>query len=115
MAQLTFNVDFHVKIEICNSRSLQKWRKYDENASSKSFYVELKNAIRCHYNELLTRCGVDTIYGYSILTDDCVNSIAPVANEERLIKVNKSTLYTIIIDTELLSGANGTILECLMK
>jgi len=56
----------------------------------KSFYVELKNAIRCHYNELLTRCGVDTIYGYSILTDDCVNSIGPVANEERLIKVNKS-------------------------
>lgn len=56
----------------------------------KSFYVELKNAIRCHYNELLTRCGVDTIYGYSILTDDCVNSIGPVANKERLIKVNKS-------------------------
>lgn len=55
----------------------------------KSFYFELKNAIRCHYNELLTRCGVDTIYGYSILTDDCVNSIGPVANEERLIKVNK--------------------------
>ena len=54
------------------------------------FYVELKNAIRCHYNELLTRCGVDTIYGYSILTDDCVNSIGPVANKERLIKVNKS-------------------------
>ncbi|MFK4366610.1 hypothetical protein ABH963_003377 [Bacillus sp. RC55] len=26
-----------------------------------SFYVELKNAIRCHYNELITRCGVDTI------------------------------------------------------
>lgn len=53
----------------------------------KSFYVELKNAIRCHYNELLTRFGVDTIYGYSIY---CVNSIGPVANEERLIKVNKS-------------------------
>ncbi|MHC2831959.1 uncharacterized protein DUF4303 [Bacillus sp. F9_6S_D1_P_5] len=55
-----------------------------------SFYFELKNAIRCHYNELITRCGVDTIYGYAILTDDCVSSIGPVANEERLIKVNKS-------------------------
>ena len=54
------------------------------------FYVELKNAIRCHYNELITRCGVDTIYGYAILTDDCVSSIGPVANKERLIKVNKS-------------------------
>ncbi|EMY4797539.1 DUF4303 domain-containing protein [Bacillus paranthracis] len=56
----------------------------------KSLYVELKNAIRCHYNELITRCGVDTIYGYSILTDDGVNSIGPVANKERLIKVDKS-------------------------
>ncbi|MBJ7987694.1 DUF4303 domain-containing protein [Bacillus cereus] len=55
-----------------------------------SLYIELKNAIRCHYNELITRCGVDTIYGYSILTDDCVSSIGPVANKERLIKVNKS-------------------------
>ncbi|EAO52528.1 hypothetical protein RBTH_01814 [Bacillus thuringiensis serovar israelensis ATCC 35646] len=91
MAQLTFNVDFHVKIEICNSRSLQKnGGNTMKMHLQKSFYVELKNAIRCHYNELLTRCGVDTIYGYSILTDDCVNSIGPVANEERLIKVNKS-------------------------
>ncbi len=91
LAQLTFNVDFHVKIEICNNRSLQKnGGNTMKMHIQKSFYVELKNAIRCHYNELLTRCGVDTIYGYSILTDDCVNSIGPVANEERLIKVNKS-------------------------
>ncbi|KXY14318.1 DUF4303 domain-containing protein [Bacillus toyonensis] len=55
-----------------------------------SLYAELKNAIRCHYNELITRCGVDTIYGYSILTDDDVDSIGPVANKERLIKVDKS-------------------------
>ncbi|MDD9261698.1 MULTISPECIES: DUF4303 domain-containing protein [Bacillus cereus group] len=55
-----------------------------------SLYVELKNAIRCHYSELITRYGVDTIYGYSLLTDDCVNSIGPVANKERLIKVDKS-------------------------
>ncbi|MFB7121820.1 DUF4303 domain-containing protein [Bacillus tropicus] len=55
-----------------------------------SLYVELKNAIRCHYNELITRCVVDTIYGYSILTDDGVNSIGPVANKERLIKVDNS-------------------------
>ncbi|PGE91700.1 DUF4303 domain-containing protein, partial [Bacillus toyonensis] len=46
-----------------------------------SLYAELKNAIRCHYNELITRCGVDTIYGYSILTDDDVDSIGPVANK----------------------------------
>ncbi|MED0981386.1 DUF4303 domain-containing protein [Bacillus paramycoides] len=59
-----------------------------------SLYVELKNAIRCHYKELITRCGVDTIYGYSLLTADCVSSIGPVANKERLIKVNKSdSLY----------------------
>ena len=55
-----------------------------------SLYVGLKNAIRCHYNELITRCGVDTIYGYSILTDDDANSIGSVANKERLIKVDKS-------------------------
>ncbi|PEA06995.1 hypothetical protein CN425_19015 [Bacillus cereus] len=55
-----------------------------------SLYVELKNAIRCHYSELITRCGVDTIFGYSLLTNDCVNSIGPVANKERLIKVDKS-------------------------
>lgn len=79
-----------LRLKYVTAGRYKKWRKYDENASSKSFYVELKNAIRCHYNELLTRFGVDTIYGYSILTDDCVNSIGPVANEERLIKVNKS-------------------------
>lgn len=43
-----------------------------------SLHVELKNAICCHYNELITRCGNDTIYGYSIFTDDCVSGIGPV-------------------------------------
>lgn len=55
-----------------------------------SLHVQLKNAIRCHYNELTSRCGNDTIYGYSLMTDDCFSSIGPVANKERLIKVNKS-------------------------
>ena len=64
-----------LRLKYVTTGRYKKWRKYDENAAAKSFYVELKNAIRCHYNELLTRCGVDTIYGYSILTDDCVNSI----------------------------------------
>ena len=75
-----------------------------------SLYVQLKNAIRCHYNELTSRCGNDTIYGYSLMTDDCFSSIGPVANKERLIKVN-----TTIIDMGLLSGVSGTISECLMK
>ncbi len=71
--------------------SLQKERRNTVKMHlQESLYVELKNAIRCHYNELITRCGVDTIYGYSLLTDDCVTSIGPVANKERLIKVNKS-------------------------
>lgn len=84
-------IHFHVKIEVYNNMPLQK------NGGNtvkmhllESLYVELKNAIRCHYNELITRCGVDTIYGYSILTDDGVNSIGPVANKERLIKLDKS-------------------------
>lgn len=81
-------IHFHVKIEVYNNIPLQK------NGGNtvkmhllESLYVELKNAIRCHYNELITRCRVDTIYGYSILTDDGVNSIGPVANKERLMLV----------------------------
>lgn len=49
----------------------------------------MKNVICCYYNEFLIRCGVDIIYGYFILIDDCVNSIGLVVNKERLIKVNK--------------------------
>ncbi|EEL19926.1 hypothetical protein bcere0017_52970 [Bacillus cereus Rock1-3] len=84
-------IQYHVKIKVYNNILLQK------NGGNtvkmhllESLYAELKNAIRCHYNELITRCGVDTIYGYSILTDDDVDSIGPVANKERLIKVDKS-------------------------
>lgn len=83
-------IRFHVKIDVCNNMLLQKERrKYGENASSRKFIYGVKNAIHCHYNELITRCGVDTIYGYFILTDDGVNSIGPVANKERSIKVDK--------------------------
>ncbi|WP_166243156.1 DUF4303 domain-containing protein [Paenibacillus turpanensis] len=55
-----------------------------------NLHTELKNAVSSHYKELLSRCGDETIYGYSLFTDDCVTSMGPVANKERSIKVNKS-------------------------
>lgn len=58
-------------------------------------HVELKNAIRSHYKELIMRSGDDNIYGYALYTDDCVSSIGPVANKERLITATKlDPLYT---------------------
>ncbi|MHC1686080.1 MAG: DUF4303 domain-containing protein [Clostridiaceae bacterium] len=90
--------------------------------SLKKYKEELKIAITNHYKLLNEKFGQDTVYGYSLYTDDDICSIGPVANRVSDITVsNNDEMYIyykyspdeweLWDDFELFDNANKIIKE----